>query len=337
MTEGRKLQLAGGTTYMISLPRRWVLSHQLRPGDTLYVDQIGDSITFRAQGTDRAPTRTMEIDAPTDGPDAHLLRNLIAAYIAGYGVVHLRFPPGDGTSARRVAREFCRLVTGPVIVEEDRAHVTIQDLSDAAEVNAGRYVRRMHAVVRAMLSEAVDVFLSGDTARAGALAEREREVDRLYWMVAKRHRFGAERSTASPTAADEEAFRAFRPVAKLLERTGDQAVRIARTRRRGKERAARPEGEPARELRQLTEQVIALLDDAVLALASGDATIAHRTIDGERACGEALRAFGERLSEIEGTDLLAWTGVLGALDRAAGDARDVAEQAVDVAVDRGPA
>jgi phosphate uptake regulator len=35
--EGRKLQLAGGSTYLVSLPKRWVQTSGLKAGDTLFV------------------------------------------------------------------------------------------------------------------------------------------------------------------------------------------------------------------------------------------------------------------------------------------------------------
>jgi phosphate uptake regulator len=36
--EGRKLQLAGKSTFLVSLPKRWVTSAGLKAGDTLFVD-----------------------------------------------------------------------------------------------------------------------------------------------------------------------------------------------------------------------------------------------------------------------------------------------------------
>ena len=36
--EGRKLQLTGGSTYVVSLPKPWIVATGLRAGDTVFLD-----------------------------------------------------------------------------------------------------------------------------------------------------------------------------------------------------------------------------------------------------------------------------------------------------------
>ena len=36
--EGRKLQLTGGSTYVVSLPKRWVTDAGLKAGDTVFLE-----------------------------------------------------------------------------------------------------------------------------------------------------------------------------------------------------------------------------------------------------------------------------------------------------------
>jgi phosphate uptake regulator len=56
--EGRKLQLAGKSTFLVSLPKRGVTSAGLKAGDTLFVDTEQDgSISIRLRNGTKSPVR----------------------------------------------------------------------------------------------------------------------------------------------------------------------------------------------------------------------------------------------------------------------------------------
>src|SRR5438445_409388 len=40
--EGRKLQLTGGSTYVVSLPKPWISATGLKPGDTVFLESMPD-------------------------------------------------------------------------------------------------------------------------------------------------------------------------------------------------------------------------------------------------------------------------------------------------------
>ncbi len=55
--EGRKLQLAGKSTYLVSLPKRWVIHAGLKAGDTLFVETETDgSVSVRPRAGRSRPT-----------------------------------------------------------------------------------------------------------------------------------------------------------------------------------------------------------------------------------------------------------------------------------------
>src|SRR5262245_37620183 len=135
--EGRKLQLAGGSTYLVSLPKRWVTGAGLKAGDTLFVDTSSDgSVTVRHRPAEKANVRRKIFEERGEEARDHLLRKLIGAYVSGFGLIEVRYPPGREPFVRRVAREFCRLVVGPEVIEESRNFLIIQDLSDPSELSS---------------------------------------------------------------------------------------------------------------------------------------------------------------------------------------------------------
>src|SRR3989304_2943049 len=184
--EGRKLQLTGGSTYVVSLPKRWVTASGLRAGDTVFLDTEADgSVSVRARAGERPKARKKIFEEAGDGERDHLFRKLIGAYISGYGLIEVRFKPEAGPFVRRVARDFCRMVIGPEVIEDSRNALLIQDLSDPAELSAEKCLRRMYMTVRAMLEDALTAIRTQDEALARDVSQRDQDVDRLDWMGEK--------------------------------------------------------------------------------------------------------------------------------------------------------
>ena len=165
--EGRKLQLAGKSTFLVSLPKRWVTGAGLKAGDTLFVETESDgSVSIRSRATERPAVRRKIFLEKGEETREHLLRKLIGAYISGFGLVEVRFSPDRSPFVRRVAREFCHLVIGPEVIEESRNSIVIQDLSDPSELSSEKCLRRMHLTVRTMLEDALLAIKKGDEALA---------------------------------------------------------------------------------------------------------------------------------------------------------------------------
>ena len=223
--EGRKLQLAGKSTFLVSLPKRWVTSAGLKAGDTLFVDTERDgSVSVRLRSGTRPAVRRKSFVERGEETRDHLIRKLIGAYISGFGLIEVRFSPARGPFVRRVAREFCRLVIGPEVIEESQNTILIQDLSDPSELSSEKCLRRMHLTVRAMLDDAVSALKSGNETVAHDVSLRSQDVNRLYWMVSKQYHL------AHASASDGNggmSIHGHRLIAKLLERIGDHAQRIA--------------------------------------------------------------------------------------------------------------
>src|SRR2546423_1283802 len=137
--EGRKLQLTGGSTYVVSLPKRWVTDAGLKAGDTVFLEpQVDGAVSIRAHPAEKPLARRRVFEETGEERRDHLLRKLIGAYIAGFGYIEIRFKPEAGPFVRRVARDFSRMVIGPEVIEESRNSVVIQDLSDIPRLQGPR-------------------------------------------------------------------------------------------------------------------------------------------------------------------------------------------------------
>lgn len=328
--EGRKLQLAGGSTYLVSLPKPWVTNAGLKAGDTLFLDVESDgSVSVRARSSEKATIRRKIFQAKGQDTREHLLRKLIGAYISGFGLIEVRFAPDQGPFVRRVAREFSRLVIGPEVIEETRNSIVIQDLSDPTELSSEKCLRRMHLTVRAMLEDAILALKRSDGNLAHDVGLRDQDVDRLYWMVAKQYNL----THLHPLQANgsSQAIHGHRLIAKLLERIGDHAQRIAETFDVvAKDKVIDPKLVKDFEVAEIS--AVAILDRAFGSLVSGDIEAANNAIDARDPHQRLIDALSHRVATKKGEELLAFGSIVDSLGRVASYAADIAEQAINIAV-----
>jgi len=330
--EGRKLQLAGGSTYLVSLPKRWVLNAGLKAGDTLFVDTETDgTVSVRPHAAEKTAARRKIFQEKGEEERDHLLRKFIGAYISGFGVIEIRFPPDQGPFVRRVAREFCRLVIGPEVIEESRNTLVIQDLSDPSELSSEKCIRRMHLTVRAMVEDAIAALKKSDGAFAHDVALRDQDVDRLYWMVAKQYHLSSTAQMSNGNGFDHRAIHGYQLVGKLLERIGDHAQRIAMT------YPVLAEGKTldpklVKEFEEAASSAVAILDGAFNALITGNIDAANEAIDARAQHQKLIDALSHRVSNRKGEELLAFGTVVNSLGRCASYGADIAEQAINLAV-----
>src|SRR5437773_7785195 len=83
--EGRKLQLTGGSTYVVSLPKHWVVDSGLKAGDTVFLETEPEgSVLIRPRPMERVHLRRRIFEEKGEERRDHLLRKLIGAYIGGF-------------------------------------------------------------------------------------------------------------------------------------------------------------------------------------------------------------------------------------------------------------
>jgi len=330
--EGRKLQLAGGSTYLVSLPKRWVQTAGLKAGDTVFLETENDgSVSVRPRVADNAEVRRKIFEEHVEGNRDHLLRKLLGAYVSGFGLIEIRFAPANASFTRRVAREFCHLVIGPEVIEENRTSLVIQDLSDASDLSVDKCLRRMHLTVRAMLEDAVSSLRTSDGALARDVDLRGQDVDRLYWMVAKQYHLVQFHPLQSVPNGSAQPITGYLLIAKLLERIGKHAERIA---------AAYPtlaegktiETKLAKDIDEARGSVIGLLDKSFNALVTKNISAANEAIDTRHEFQKLLDSLSHRVATRKGEELLALGDVVNSLGRSAAYAAEIAEQAIDIAV-----
>lgn len=224
----RKVQLTGGSSIAVTLPKSWIEKTKLQPGDVVGCLQQPDgslAIHPHAKGERELQRYVVEVG---DEDAEYLFRKIVAAYLSGYDVISVTSRKPLSAAARMSIREAVRRIMGLEIVEEEPQSVTVQDFLDPREFHIDKALRRMGMLTQAMQEEAFQCLLEPSDEILRSLRDRDDEVDRLYWLVNKQYH-AMLRDASYAAKMDFTASQALNLllVARLVERTADHAGRIA--------------------------------------------------------------------------------------------------------------
>ncbi|WP_435101470.1 PhoU domain-containing protein [Halarchaeum sp. P4] len=222
--ETRKVQLSGGTTYTVSLPKPWANEHDIDAGDHLSLRPRDDGTLVVRATTDDRDRLTAATDVAGYGPDEVRVA-VHALYVLGFDRLTLQL---GSDACVRAARETTRLLVGMEVVERDGDTLTVQSVMSADHVSVRKSVVRLELVVDAMQRDAVTAVVENDRELAAEVAARDDEADKLHALLTRclRRSLGAVGEVQRLGHDRPGLFEHYR-VARHLERVGDHAEKIA--------------------------------------------------------------------------------------------------------------
>lgn len=168
----RRIQKTGGTTYIVSLPKKWVEA-RLKKGDAVQILTHGNDLVISADAKIQGPQSAR---VTYDGNLAKLVRQVIAYYLKGID----RFVVACPASERAAVQEELKVrVPGLEVVEESDDALVLQNLLAQTGISFHATLRRLHSLCQAMLDALPDA-LEGKGRGLDAL---ERESDRFFILA----------------------------------------------------------------------------------------------------------------------------------------------------------
>ena len=333
---GRRIQKTGGSTFIISLPKNWVTSRGLHAGDQLmFTPRPDGSLTVSPESVGAGEAVRRVIVVSNDLEEEHLVRRLIAEYIAGSSLLEVRTEGRMNARTRDVVRGFAQRVIGPEILEETAESVVLQDVVGANPLPIPSVIRRMHQMVRAMHADAMAAFRTLDGSIARDVVERDWEVDRLHWFMEKQVN-SALRDARVLSSLDLTLpeCSTYLLTSRLLERVADHAVRIAET--VSLLDKDKPPSAMTDALEAMATAATQALSDALDSLEQRDIERANEVIDRVHHLAEQRPNLVAELATKKARLAVGLAYVLESIERTALYATDLAEIAINHAVEAPP-
>jgi len=227
--EIRRVQMTGGSSYVITLPKEWIKSVNIKKND-----QLG--LTIQTDGTLLITPTMVEKQIKNEKifnvneriDEKYLLRQLIGAYISGYDSIKIRSKERIPSKITGIIRNFTQITIGQEVVEETDTSIVIKDLLNPTEMPFTSTLKRMHLVVKSMHEDVNNSLKTGNKKIAEEVIQRDNDVDRLHWLVARQHNIIMQNiGFAEKMGITIELANTSFLISRIIERIGDHVIRIA--------------------------------------------------------------------------------------------------------------
>lgn len=227
--ELRKIQITGGATYIISLPKKWVKMVGLKPKDQVaLIPQADGSILIVPKGELKIKRNSeATIEAYKHSSLNAVIRDIIAHYLAGYNTIRIKL--GNIKYRNLIKKSIRQKLIGVEIMEETIDEIVIQCLLGHVELPLRRALNRMHVLMIFMLRDAINALKNNDKTLAEEVVSRDDEVDRLYLFLVRQLKtaiYNRKLIEEIGLTTPRECL-GYRLIIKSVERSADHAARIA--------------------------------------------------------------------------------------------------------------
>ena len=218
VTYTRRLQLTGGSTYIISLPSKWIRSNNLQRGSEIIISELDDSLQL-SSGQPKKIEISKKIMINDQIDVNEFQRILISVYISGFNTLVIGSKEYLNEELREVIKRFSRLVMGIEIFEESSNSITLQNVLDSTSFPLSKAVRRMSLNVEAMINDTITGVENSEVKLLENVIERDDEVDRYLYYLYREVRAGTEEGNNAVY---------YLIFSRILERLADHTVNICK-------------------------------------------------------------------------------------------------------------
>ena len=280
--EVRRIQFTGRSTYILSLPKKWINEMNLKAGDLVSITRdTNHSLTIVPNSTRSADSvnEAMALITQIENQNS-LKRKVISMYLAGYNIMHLKAKSGRISPLQRDAiRDVIRRnLVGTEIIADSSEIITVQVLLTLPELSINTAVRRMFLIATAMHKDAMSALAELNRELAEAVIKSDDEVDRFSLYILR----NLVMATQNERALQEMGLKgtadclSYRVAVKSIERVADHAVGISSKHLRLNKKITK---ETFDKIQKISQLALSVLSDSVEAFLRRDYVLADSVVD----------------------------------------------------------
>ncbi len=300
--ETRRVQKTGLSTYIVSLPKKWVQEVGIAQGDSVRILDNGPTSLLLSPKDAKPNIRQSErIDLRVTGGDASdLLSRIVSLYLNGATIITVSYDEEQLWLKQKYdVKEFVRTkLVGTEILSETPKEIGLQVLPTVGELQITEALNIMYETSRMMYENALSAVLDSDANLVKKVVTADDDVDRFNFYVNRQLRAAVtnrELLTKIGLVTPQDCLN-YRLVAQHLEHIGDNAVRIVEV-----ASSALNSSRDRAILREVVDSAISVLDDAMKALFDRDRVLAcnvlERRVESPELCMKASKTTSKECEE----------------------------------------
>jgi len=225
----RKIQVTGGSSFVLSLPKNWAMKHNIQKNDPIGIVTQADGnllITADIKGTSTQREKEFFLKDYAD-PDC-LFRCLISAYITGYTTIRITSKVRIPFEVRQILRLYTQMTIGQEVAEENDTSIVLKDILNPSEMPLDNTIKRMYTIVKSMHEDAITALEEKNVSLCQDVISRDNDIDRLHWLISRQyHLIIHDPALSRKMNITAGAAMTFFQISRTIERIADHAVTIA--------------------------------------------------------------------------------------------------------------
>ncbi len=320
MLEKRKVFFSGKSSYILTLPKKWIEENKIKAGDEVLIS-IGKNFLTIYPRKSEIKKGSVLIDSESLRHES-LLRRIISYYLAGIDSIRVRVYNEEQRSAISRASE---ILMGVEIVEDIGREVAMEIFLDNSRLKTERIMRRMGNTCVGMVSDFCAALRKFDRYLCNSIIAREREVDRLHFLLLRQLKLAnMHAEVASELEIPVEIVQEYRTVVRSLERVADHGANMAEN--------LLEYGKPVQDLCDLVDEDLEMLRTAVVAFLENEIELAEVVLEEFDEFEEFEKKFYNVVFRANVEDAINLKSIVDSISRIASYSADIAEVVVNMAV-----
>jgi phosphate uptake regulator len=325
----RRIQISGGSTYTISLPKKWIDELGIKNGDNMTIIKNANRSMTLFPGLDtEKPSKKVIITISQKDSAESIRRKIIALYLTGHKTIQVT------SKGVKILSEHSRLIKdlvrksmiGTEIVESDSESITIQILTRLPELTFEVALKRMYLMTSNMHREAIEALKKFDVEYGEEVVRMDDEVDRFSLYMMRTLIMAIQNASMLYDVGLEQPSDClnYRIVISRIERISDHAALIAKRIRFLKEPI---DPKILKEIEVLSGEALNCFESSILALTKKDHLLAEKVASNIASVVEKEKEFMYGLKESKNSTAIKF--ILEDIRRTAEYSSDIVEVVIN--------
>ncbi len=229
----RRIQYTGRSTYVVSLPKKWVIENEIHNDRLIYIYKLSNNALLLVPQRKRdkqSKEALIKVDENLD--IGKIIRRIIAYYIKGFDVIKVYSEKEylSPTLKNRLKDRIKRLIFGSEFLDETAEYLSIHIIASSVDLDIITVINRMAGLAINMHRDTIKALRLHNSDMLREIIDRDDDMDRLYFLSVRmlnEYSDVTNLDTFPSKISNLWELMEYRAVVRYLERVADHATIIA--------------------------------------------------------------------------------------------------------------